>query len=193
MTGYFISFLDVKPDSDVVELGCGSGAFLKQLPPCRSLSGCDYSASAVAHAAEVHRGGDFRIGEAARSPFPDASFDRVLSFGVTHYFDSLQYMTSVLEEMWRLARPGAVLFVGDIDDAAHQDEMEAFRNQHSAARQAQYVAGTAEIDHLYIPQSVFSDFAKSKNIKCQFIDQRGPELAFYYNSAYRYSVVLRKP
>ncbi len=71
--------------SDVLEVGCGAGAFLGNIKGARSLSGIDYSSSAVA-LAKANLPGHFVHAEAAAIPFPAKSFDIIFSFGVLLLF-----------------------------------------------------------------------------------------------------------
>ena len=100
-TRYLLAMAAVGPDDSVLDVGCGSGVHVKLFSPrCRSIVGIDYSSQMIA-AAEDHcrdlptRNWDFRVGDANALPFPDASFDCILSMGLLDYVASPQ---RVLEE-----------------------------------------------------------------------------------------------
>ena len=64
----------------LLEVGCGAGAILLLLRDSgASLSGVDYSASLLEVARRILPSAEFQEAEASALPFPDASFDRILS------------------------------------------------------------------------------------------------------------------
>jgi ubiquinone/menaquinone biosynthesis C-methylase UbiE len=68
--------------------------------------GVDFSAPMLAEARRHHPAIDFRVGDAAALPFPDASFDRVvMSFGLLH----LDRPDEALAEAHRVLHPGGRL------------------------------------------------------------------------------------
>jgi ubiquinone/menaquinone biosynthesis C-methylase UbiE len=113
-TRYLLTMADVGPNDAVLDVGCGSGVHVKLFSPsCRSIVGIDYSSQMIT-AAEEHcrdlptRNWDFRVGDANALPFPDASFDCVLSMGLLDYVSSPQ---RVLEECHRVLKPtGRIVF-----------------------------------------------------------------------------------
>lgn len=47
MCSFFLNKIDIKNTNDVLEIGCGSGAFSKQIKAYKPISGIDYSTDAV--------------------------------------------------------------------------------------------------------------------------------------------------
>jgi demethylmenaquinone methyltransferase / 2-methoxy-6-polyprenyl-1,4-benzoquinol methylase len=115
----------VRPGDTALDLCCGTGdvAFALAAAGAR-VTGLDFSAPmlAVAEARKARRGGAdgpvFLQGDALRTPFPDAHFDRVtISYGLRN----LAAVDDGLREMWRVLRPGGRLLVLDFgkpDNAA---------------------------------------------------------------------------
>lgn len=191
LTRVFIEQIGVAENHDVLEVGCGPGAFLEQLPPVRSLSGIDYSAGAIEIArSELH--GDFEVSEANNVPFVSEKFDLVLSFGVFFYFSSVSYAESVLTEMFRVVKPGGKIFVGEISDIAKKSIAMDVRSSSEAVRIDKHVSKEINADHLYYSKSFFKSIAEKYDAECRIIDHAVPELEFYYNSAYRFSVLFEK-
>jgi ubiquinone/menaquinone biosynthesis C-methylase UbiE len=61
--------------------------------------------------------------DAKATPWPDGSFDAVMSNSIVHHIPEPRH---VLNEVWRLVRPGGVLFVRDLErpvDAARVAEL----------------------------------------------------------------------
>ena len=103
----------------VLDLGCGTGSLALALAgrsAAGRVCGLDFSAAYVEYARR-RTGGDprmeFQVGDACAMPFPEASFDRVLSLLMLHF---VPRATDAVAEMRRVARPGAVV-AGAVWDA----------------------------------------------------------------------------
>lgn len=118
MTDEHLDRLDVQPGMTVLDLGCGTGA-----PGVRLARWCDADitgvsvsvgdialATARAEAEGVSRRITFRQADAARLPFADGTFDRVLAIeSLAHVADRGQ----VLSEIARVLRPGGRVVLSD--------------------------------------------------------------------------------
>jgi SAM-dependent methyltransferase len=105
---------------DVLEVGCGRGggtAFVADHFKPRSMTGLDLAASAIAGSrARYGRPGlEFVTGDAENLPFPDATFDAVLSVESTHCYPDV---ASFLREARRVLRPRGRLLLADLRHAA---------------------------------------------------------------------------
>ena len=99
--------------SKVLDVGTGTGALVKALHakyPTHCYSGVDISEKMI----EEARGGvpdaTFVHGSAEALPFPDSSFDAVVSLSSLHFWTN---PAAGLQEMARVLRPGGVLIVSD--------------------------------------------------------------------------------
>ena len=97
---------------EVLDVACGAGygsALLAQ--KCRRVTGIDISADAIAHA-KVRYGAvaslEFRQGDCAALPFPDASFDAVVSFETIEHIEAPERF---LDEIGRVLRPEGLLIL----------------------------------------------------------------------------------
>lgn len=109
------SLLEIAPDHDVLEIGFGPGADLRELArEARSVKGIDPSRTMLRQAARRNRDAiaegrvELRCGSAERLPFADARFDRAQSI------NNVQFWTSVeagLTEIRRVLRPGGLAAV----------------------------------------------------------------------------------
>jgi len=96
----------------ILDVGCGKGFLLfelSQVLPNASVRGLDISSYAIENAKEEIRP-SLEIGDAAHLPFPDHSFDLVLSINTFHnlYVDQLW---SALRELERVSRNAKYLTV----------------------------------------------------------------------------------
>lgn len=101
---------------DILEIGCGSGygaALLLSLHP-RSYIGVDLMPEMIALARQRELpGATFAVADASRlTDIEDASKDTVVIFGVLHHIPAWR---EVLQECYRVLRPGGALFVEEPD------------------------------------------------------------------------------
>jgi ubiquinone/menaquinone biosynthesis C-methylase UbiE len=107
----FLDFAGLAGGEQVLDLGCGTGsltlALLRRAGSGRIL-GLDISPAYVAHARR--RTDDkrvtFDVADACAVPFPDGSFDGVLSLLMLHF---VPRAPAAVAEMRRVARPGAIV------------------------------------------------------------------------------------
>ena len=111
--------LGLRPGLNVLDVGCGTGDFLRLLAPIVSPGtavGVDLSetmiAEAVQRSAENIDNLSFRVGSALDLPFQVGSFDRILATQVLlHIPDPWR----VLAEMKRVLAPSGVISISEID------------------------------------------------------------------------------
>lgn len=95
----------LRPGMRLLDLGCGPGSITAGLAAGRRAVGVDFAPMAI-EAVPV------AAADAAALPFPDACFDALYANALLqHVADPL----AVLREARRVARPGAVIGVGDAD------------------------------------------------------------------------------
>jgi SAM-dependent methyltransferase len=96
----------------VLDVGCGTGTFLRSLPAHRfERIGVDVSDAmldrARAHGLEVHRA------TAGDLPFDDGSFDLATTFAVLHHLIDPALVRAAVQEMCRVLKPGGAALVWD--------------------------------------------------------------------------------
>jgi SAM-dependent methyltransferase len=106
-------------NSSVLDVGCAKGFMLHdmaQLIPGITVHGVDVSEYAIEHAIEDMKP-FVSVADAQKLPFPDKSFDVVISINTVHNLDREECRQS-LREIQRVARKGAFITV----DAYHDEE-----------------------------------------------------------------------
>lgn len=110
---------NITPDMRILDAGCGYGRNLVYL----LRAGCEVFAidadpEGVEHVrqlAEALKTGlpkeNFRAGVIERLPFPDAFTDVVLCNSVLHFARDEDHFRAMLAELWRVLRPGGLLFI----------------------------------------------------------------------------------
>lgn len=115
---------DLAPGQRVLEIGCGTGNLsvrVKRTHPGVDFVGSDPDPLALARAQRKARRLDgirFERGYAQRLPYPDASFDRVLSAMMFHHLDP-DAKAAAAAEVARVLRPGGSLHLADFTGQAH--------------------------------------------------------------------------
>lgn len=185
---FFLAQLSITQEDAVLEVGCGAGAFLKELKAYRKIGGVDYSESAIKAIKQI-LDGEFHVAEAIDLPFSDNSFDKVLSYGVFFYFDSYDYAKLAFSEMMRVMKPSGTLFIGDINDLDKKETALRLREESSQERKTNHLS-EKKVDHLYFSKTFFEKLATEHDMEITFINHEN--IDFYYNAAYRYSIILQK-
>ena len=109
----------IRPSHRVLDLGCGTGTLtvmIKQAHPDSEVTGLDGDPQileiARQKAAQAGTSINFDEGMAYQLPYPDASFDRVLSSMVFHHLTA-QDKERTLAEIYRVLRPDGELHLAD--------------------------------------------------------------------------------
>jgi SAM-dependent methyltransferase len=101
--------LEPSPDSDILEVGCGGGGFLAFLESKgHRPSGIDLLDEAAAAARRVAPASDIRLADACLLPFPDASFDCLVS---QHLVEHIKDLEQALLEWRRVLKPAGRLAI----------------------------------------------------------------------------------
>lgn len=102
----------------ILDAGCGSGRNLVYfLRSGFDVFGIDSNPAAVdsvralaAELAPTLPAEHFRVGDLDSLPWPDASMDALLCSAVLHFAADQDHFGRMLEEMWRVLRPGGLFF-----------------------------------------------------------------------------------
>lgn len=113
----FAKKLDLQPDDEVLDVACGSGAFLRKYAGrTRSVAGLDHSPDLIEIARRENRDrvadgtAEFVVGDVTALPWEDGRFSAVTSNCVDCYGSKERL---ALQEMYRVLRPGGRIVVGD--------------------------------------------------------------------------------
>ncbi len=104
----FGDYYGLTNESSVLDVGCAKGYMLhdfKELLPGLHIAGVDVSAYALAHSLEAVRP-YLRMGNATDLPFPDKSFDLVISINTVHNLN-LEDCSRALKEIQRVSKHAA--------------------------------------------------------------------------------------
>jgi SAM-dependent methyltransferase len=113
----------LRPGMRVLDCGCGPGSItvgLAEAVPTGQVVGLELDPTQVEAARERAanldvRNVEFQVGSAYELPFPDACFDAAFAHMV---FIHLNAPVLVLQELWRVLKPGGVVGLRDVDEGA---------------------------------------------------------------------------
>lgn len=109
---------NIGPGMRVLDAGCGYGRNVVYLMrEGVEVFGLDLDASGIAHvrrlAASMETGlaaENFQVGAIERMPFADGFADVVICSAVLHFARDDEHFHAMLAELWRVVRPGGMLF-----------------------------------------------------------------------------------
>ena len=113
---YVASQIPIK-DGEILEVGSGRGggsSFLSRYHHPKSITGIDYSKSAIKLSNELHSNVDnlfFKLGDAENLPFKDNTFDAVINIESSHCYGNMERF---LSEVSRVVKPGGYFGWADL-------------------------------------------------------------------------------
>lgn len=115
-----VAAADTRSGQRVLDVACGTGvlacAAAERVAPGGAVTGLDPNEDMLAVGRRKNPGVEWRLGAAESLPFPDESFDAVLSqFGLMFF----QERSAAFREMMRVLRPGGRLAVAVCDALDH--------------------------------------------------------------------------
>lgn len=131
----------------LLEAGCGTGLILDRLAKGHDVYGMDLSSGMLSHASQ--RG--LRVSQASidRLPYPDQSFDGVVSFKVLAHIPNI---AATIEELARVTKPGGHLVL-------------EFYNRYSLRYLIKQLKKPSTIGKAYDDEDVFTRFDSKADIE----------------------------
>lgn len=167
----------ISPGARVLEIGCGTGNLAistKRLNPAAEVVGIDPDPKARARAyRKTQRSGvtvQFDLGFAEELPYPDASFDRVLSAFMFHHLQPAAKKLA-LAEVRRVLKPGGSLHLVDFAEGKHSPSGHLARLLH-AHRDVQVLrvpSHESRFHHAILALMQEAGFADSREIDHQVV------------------------
>lgn len=180
--------LDIKPGKRLLEVGCGSGAWLRHhYLNGVQVSGVDFSAAHLRAARHVMPAGGFATADARSLPYRDAEFDVAVAGSCFLYLPDAQAASDALGELVRVIRPGGRGAVTDLPDQKMRAESEAFRR--GELGQEEYARRYAGLGHQYFDRDGMISLSERLGCRATITTQ---EIAGYGNSPYRFNLWLEK-
>ncbi len=120
------------PEMRILDAGCGGGRNLVYFLRSRfSGFGIDPNAQAIEHVLRLARTlapdlppENFRVSSVEEMPFPDKTFDAVISSAVLHFADDARQFDQMIQEMWRVLKPSGLFFARLASTIGIEDKVE---------------------------------------------------------------------
>lgn len=100
------------PPLEILELGCGIGASSKYVSELDigNITGTDFSQTYIECAKKKYKRNNlkYRVADATRLPFPDASFDLICSY---EFIEHVPEVNRTIKEMMRVCKPSGLVIV----------------------------------------------------------------------------------
>ncbi len=120
----FKEYYNLSPTASLLDIGCAKGFMLhdfKELMPEMTIAGLDISEYAIANAIEDVKP-ELKLGNAKELPYPDHSFDLVISINTIHNLP-LEECKQSLREIQRVSRSHAFISVDAWRTDAQKENM----------------------------------------------------------------------
>jgi SAM-dependent methyltransferase len=121
----FTTHYGLTDDSAILDVGCGKGFMLRDFTlrlPGAALVGVDISSYAIDHA-DPDVAGYVQVADASALPFPDDSFDLVISINTVHNLDR-EGCVRAFSEIMRVSRGDAFVMVDGWKNAEEQEMLQ---------------------------------------------------------------------
>jgi ubiquinone/menaquinone biosynthesis C-methylase UbiE len=115
--------LELSPEDMILNIGCGTGLFEERFAhTVKRMTGIDlaWAMTLGAHRRSIAlQNVFFAQASAVALPFKDRQFSKVLCYGVLMYLVDDQ-VARLLDEVKRVAKPGALILIGEIDEGTRE-------------------------------------------------------------------------
>lgn len=113
-----LRWLGAMKGKEVLDAGCGVGAFSEPLVADNTVYGVDFSVKSLEHAAR--RGLKTMSEDLTALPFADGKFDAVLCIGVIQLIEQYE---AVLRELARVTKPGGTMLIQTLNRSSVQRKL----------------------------------------------------------------------
>ena len=111
------SKIELKKNSEILEYGCGAGAFLSFFYDKKyDLNGIDFSESLIRKGKKYFPSIKFQCGEISKIDSFDKKFDLIFSHSVFHYFNDYHYAKSLIKRMLSRLKDNGYICILDVPD-----------------------------------------------------------------------------
>ncbi len=187
-TQYFIKKYKIGKSTNILDIGCGSGAFL--IPFYKKTSNCfgiDYSKELIKYCRINMPKGKFIVSEASNlSKLNGKNFDIIFVNSVFQYFKNLNYSKKVLKNIISISNKNTKIFLLDIPDKNKYNNWKNYIiNKYS---EKHFDSNYSKLKHQFYQKKMFKDFFKQRNFEVKISDQK---LIKKVNSKFRFNVFLK--
>jgi len=140
----------LRPDSRVLDAGCGTGGFLRYLldaGACGPVAGTDIAAAAIAFAQTRVPEATLAVAPLHQLPFADGAFDVVASNDVLQHVPE-EHVGASLEELHRVLAPGGALILRTNGSRQLREERDDWRAYDIASLRGVLETAAFSVEHV---------------------------------------------
>ena len=115
--------LNINESDNLLEIGCGTALYGKEISTKCNYFGIDYSRSLINKAIKLTKCKVYNC-EANNLPFKDNYFNKIIANGCFEYFNDVNYMHQVLKEIDRVAKKGCIIYILNIRHTTRTEKLE---------------------------------------------------------------------
>lgn len=188
----------LKPDSKVLEVGCGNGLILSRvINHVSQYVGIDPSEITIQKLKKIYNNNSkvqFHVADASEIAGLGSNYDLIILNSVSQYFDNLNYFDSFLKAALDISSEDGSIFIGDVRSLPHSwcvERNECANHQYNYTNSQYERYFRAERETLYHPDFFRGLLGRFQNLQSLYIDlKRGG--CINELSRYRYDVFLYK-
>jgi ubiquinone/menaquinone biosynthesis C-methylase UbiE len=180
--------LNIKPDMRLLEVGCGSGAWLRHhYLNGVNVSGADFSHDHLRVAGRIMPSGNFTAADATSLPYGNGVFDIAVGGSCFQYLPDAHSASDALSELIRVLKPGCRGAVTDLPDVVSRTESETFRRGELGHKE--YERRYSGLDHQHFSRQKMISLSNRLGCSATTTTQ---EIIGYGNSPYRFNLWIEK-
>ncbi len=177
----------IKKDSEILEYGCGAGAFLSYwYGKNYYLNGIDYSKSLVAKGKRYFPKINFKVGEISSLEKFNKKFDLIFSHSVFQYFENYKYAENLILKMLTKLKNKGCICILDIPDKDRENLY--IKRLKKEMGEREYKKKYKSIKHFFYKKTFFKNFANKNDLEFKIFNHNSE---FNKNSKYRYNLILK--
>jgi cyclopropane fatty-acyl-phospholipid synthase-like methyltransferase len=182
------SEIKLKKNSEILEYGCGAGAFLSFFDEKKfNLNGIDFSESLIKKGKKFFPKIKFKCGEISKIYSFDKKFDLIYSHSVFHYFNDYHYAESLIKSMLSRLKDNGCIYILDVPDKDKEKIFKKYLINKIGIKE--YKKKYDTFSHLFYKKSFFRTLAKKNALKIKIFNQN---FKSYKNCKYRYNIIFQK-
>ena len=115
--------LNINESDNLLEIGCGTALYGKEISNKCNYFGIDYSRSLINKAIKLTNCKVYNC-EANNLPYKDNYFTKIFANGCFEYFNDVNYMHQVLKELDRVAKKGCIIYILNIRHTTRTEKLD---------------------------------------------------------------------
>lgn len=188
-TNYFIKKFNIQKKDNILEIGCGAGAFL--LPFFKKKINCfgiDFSKELIKHSKKILKSSNFYVGEAKNlKRLKQRNYSYIFANSLFQYFPTEKYAKKVLNEIFNLANDETKIFLLDIPDKKKYKNWKTSVIRNIGKKN--FIQKYKKAKHRFYDKKFFLQYCKRNYYKIKITEQN---LIKKENSKFRYNIILKK-